>query len=119
MLDNQIIAEISHWTYCLSMEKNDFRARTIAAMKEKKIKKSELSRASGVPYHALDKWLKGTTASTNIEFAIAIANALGIAIETDEGFDELKPLYYGLSEQDREVVVKMVRGLAGVPASQE
>lgn len=88
-----------------------FRERVIQAMKERGIKKSELSRASGVSYHALDKFLKREGAETSAENAVKLARALGLKVDEAAEYEELRRLFYRLSPEKREFVLMTLRGL--------
>lgn len=88
-----------------------FRDRVLEAMRDRAITKAELSRQSGVPYHALDKFLKRESASTSADNAVAIARALGIKVDGQAEYEELRAMFYRLSEEQRAFVVASVRGL--------
>lgn len=88
-------------------------------MQSQSMTKAELSRRSGVPYHALDKFLKREAASTSADNAQAIARALGITVDGDAEYDELRQLFYTLSEERQKVVLEMVRGLASPQSGED
>lgn len=75
--------------------------------------KAELSRRAGVPYHAIDKFLKRENATTGAENATAMANVLGIKVDDDEEYDELRGLFYRLEKGQRKFVLASIRGLLG------
>ena len=93
------------------MKQASFRDRVLAEKKARKISTAELSRRSGVPYHALDKYLKREGSTTGAENASAIANALGIKIDGEAEYDELRELFFRLDEERRKFVLASVRGL--------
>lgn len=98
--------------YYAAMVQDTFKSRVKAAMEASGVSKMELHRRSGVPYHAIDKFLKRDGASTSAENARAIAASLGIKIDDDNAYDELKELLAALSEEKRKSVLTMVRALA-------
>lgn len=110
-IDNWQIAPYFPPAYYLAMAGISFRDRCLAAMKEQGLSKAELSRMSGVPYHALDKYLKREGATTSAENAKALADALGIAMDGEAEYDELRRLYFQLPEETREYVLASIRGL--------
>lgn len=73
--------------------------------------KAELSRRSGVPYHGLDKFLKGASLTTSAENAQALARALGISLDGEAEYEELRKLFFQLGEEQREFLLASVRGL--------
>ena len=93
------------------MEEKSFRDRVLLAMKEQKLKKAELSRRSGVSYHALDKFLKRPDATTSSENATKLAQVLGIKVEDAEGYDELRSIYFQLSEEKKKFALMSLKGL--------
>lgn len=97
--------------YYLAMKGKSFRDRVMRAADSQGLSKAELSRRSGVPYHTLDKFMKGASATTSAENATAIANALGIAMDGEEEYDEIRRLYFQLSEEQRAFVRATLRGL--------
>jgi transcriptional regulator with XRE-family HTH domain len=111
LLDYSQMALPVCFTYCAAMGNLAFRDRVIAAMQSKALKKSELSRLSGVPYHTLDKWLKGVTDKTSAENATKIARALGIKVDGEEEADELRKLYFDVPEEKRQVLLDTIRAL--------
>ena len=80
-------------------------------MKDQGLSKAELSRRSSVPYHALDKFLKREGATTSAENAKALADALGIAMDGDSEYEELRRLFFQLPEEKREFLLASIRGL--------
>lgn len=113
MLDNRLVAPTLPPAYYAAMAGIAFRDRVLAAMDEQGLTKAELSRQSQVPYHALDKFLKRESATTSSENAIAIAKALKISVDSDEQYDELKRLFYELTEEQRQFLLASVKGLVG------
>lgn len=93
------------------METKAFRDRVNEALSAQKMSKAELSRRAGVPYHALDKFLKGISTTTSTENAIKISKVLGVAVDEAQDYEELKAIFYQLDEDDRAALLKMVRGL--------
>ena len=73
--------------------------------------KAELSRRSGVPYHALDKFIKRDGATTSSDNAVEIAKALGIKVDDDSSYEELRRLFYQLGEEQQQFVIASIRGL--------
>lgn len=113
MLDNRLVAAIARPDYCLAMAGIGFRERVLDEMKSRGMTKAELSRQSRVPYHRLDKFLKGTSKTTATENAIAIANALGLSVDDAEEYEELRELFYHLDEEQRRFLLASARGLLG------
>jgi len=93
------------------MEEKSFRDRVLQAMEEQKFSKAELHRRSGVSYHAIDKFLKRPDATTSSENATALAKALGIKVEDSEGYDELRSIYFQLSEEKKRFALMSLKGL--------
>lgn len=112
-LDNKRLAPYFAPAYYLAMAGKSFRHRVVEAMKAQGLSKAELSRRSGVPYHTLDKFAKGTSSTTSAENAVALANALGIYVDGDAEYEELRRLYFELSPERREFVLASIRGLLG------
>lgn len=113
-LDYRRVAPYWPPVYNLAMAQSSFKDRLIAAMKAAGMNKAQLSRASGVPYHAIDKLLKRPGASTSADNAKALADAVGIKVDDDSSYDELRRLYLSLSEQERAFLLKSARGLAAL-----
>lgn len=113
ILDNWRMAPYFPPVYYLCMVKASFRDRALAAMKAAAMSKAELSRRSGVPYHAIDKFLKRDGATTSAENAQALARALGITIDGQAEYEELRELFYQLDEQQRQFLLASIRGLLG------
>lgn len=113
MLDNRLVEPYFPPAYYLAMANLDFRSRVLKEMEDAGLTKAELSRRSKVPYHALDKFLKRDGATTSTENAIAIANTLGLSVDSDREYEELREIFYGLSEEDRQALVRIARGLRG------
>ena len=90
-----------------------FRVRILDAMQAQDMTKAELSRRSGVAYHALDKFLKGVSDKTSAENVQALARALGIKIDGEAEFDHLRQMYFELSESQRQFVLASIHGLLG------
>lgn len=112
-LENSLVAGYFPLAYLLSKMGRSFRDRVIAAMKAQGLTKAELHRRSGVPYHALDKFLKREGASTSADNARALARALGISVDDDGTYDELRSLFFRLNEEQRAFLLKSIRGLLG------
>ena len=110
-IDNWLMAPYFPPVYYLCMTKKSFRDRILAAMKDSGLNKAELSRRSGVPYHALDKFLKREGASTSAENANALAAALGIKVDGELEYEELRELYFQLDEEQQKFVLASIRGL--------
>ena len=110
-LDNRPIECSKPWAYVRAMSESNFRARALAAMAAQGVSKAELARRSGVPYHALDKFLKGATIKTSAENALAIGNALGISLDGEAEYQELRRLFFQLEEEQRRFLVASVQGL--------
>lgn len=89
-----------------------FRAHLLAAMKEQGMSKAELARRSGVGYHAIDKFLKGTNVTTSAERAKSLADAVGISLSGDQEYEELRVLFFQLPQEQREFVLRQMRALA-------
>lgn len=112
-LDNWRVAPYFPPAYYMAMSGIAFRDRVLTAMKERKITKAELSRRSEVPYHALDKFLKRPGATTSSENALALANALGLKVDDDREYEELRQLFFQLEEEQRKFLIASARGLLG------
>ena len=110
-VDKTQIAIAARFTYCADMGNLAFRDRVPAEMTARGWNKAELSRRSAVPYHTLDKFLKGTSVSTSAENATKLARALGIKVDDDAGADELRVLYFDVPEEQREALLATVRAL--------
>lgn len=110
-LDNPRIEPYFCPAYYLSMEGELFRNRALAAMAAKKLTKAKLHRISGVPYHALDKFLKGASNSTSIDNALAIADALEISVDGDGEYNELNARWRKLSEDQKQNVLGILRAM--------
>ena len=113
IIDKRRISQYFPPSYYLAMVKASFRDRVLKEIEERNISKADLSRRSGVPYHALDKFLKREGASTSADNAKALAQALGINIDDDHGYDELRELFYQLDEEKRKFLLASIRGLVG------
>jgi len=112
-LDNSRIEPYFPPAYYLAMAGLSFRDRCLTAMGEQGLNKADLSRMSGVPYHALDKFLKREGASTSVENAKALADALGIAMDGEAEYEELRRLFFQLPEEKRQFLLASIRGLIG------
>lgn len=110
-LDNRHIAPYFPPAYYLAMAGESFRDRMLRAMTAQKLTKAELSRRSGVPYHALDKFLKRDSATTSAENAKALADALGVKMDGEEEYDEFRRLFFQMPEDKREFLLASMRGL--------
>lgn len=109
-LDNRRVAPYFPPHYYLAMKNNTFKDRVLAAMQDAKLSKAELSRRSKVPYHTIDKFLKrdGQTGSDN---AVAIANALGIKVDDESTYEELREVFSQLSQDQQAFLLQSARGL--------
>ena len=112
-LENSLLARYFPISYYLSMSGESFRDRVLTAMFALKMSKAALHRASGVPYHAIDKFLKRPGATTSAENAMAMARVLGISVDDDATYEELRSLYYQLDKDQRHFLLQSIRGLAG------
>lgn len=113
MLENCLVAPYFPPVYYLAMAQASFRDRILAAKNARNMSTAELSRRSGVPYHALDKYLKREGATTSAENAQALANVLGVKPDGEDDYDELREMFFRLDEEKRRFVVASVRGLLG------
>lgn len=113
-LENRLVARYFPLSYYLAMSGISFRDRVLAAMKSQSVNKADLSRRSQVPYHTLDKFLKRDNATTSAENAKAIADALGIKMDGEVEFDELRQLFFALPEEKRGFVIDQLRGLVSL-----
>lgn len=113
MLDNRLVVPYFPPCHYLAMAGKSFRDRVLAEIKDRNISKADLSRRSGVPYHAIDKFLKRDGASTSADNAKALANVLGLNIDDDQEYEELRELFYQLDEEQRKFLIMSVRGLVG------
>ena len=93
------------------MSESDIRTRIHDAMVMQGMTKAELARRSGVPYHALDKFMKGASAKTSAENAQALCKALGISLDGDAEYERLRQLFFQLGEEQRQFVLASVQGL--------
>ena len=98
-------------SYNMHMVEHSLRQRILDAMTQQRVSKAELSRASGVAYHALDKFLKGKSVTTSAENARALCNTLGITMDGEAEYDELRRLFFQLPEDRREFLMASIRGL--------
>lgn len=112
-LDNRRVASYFPPAYYLHMAGIAFRDRVAAALIERNLSKAELSRRSGVPYHAIDKFLKRDNATTSAENAVAISKALGLKIDDEAAYEELRELFFQLDEEQRMFLLKSIQGLLG------
>lgn len=80
-------------------------------MADQEMSKAELSRRSGVPYHTIDKFLKGASERTSAENALALTAALGIRLDGEAEYQELRALFLSLTEEQRQFVLASIRGL--------
>ena len=109
--DNRQVDALPWYAYKSAMDMDAFRAKVLAAMSAQDVNKAELARRSGVSYHALDKFLKGTSSSTSADRAAAIAQALGIPYTGEGEYEELRRLFFGLPEEQRGFVLEQLRAL--------
>ena len=110
-VDNSPMAKKVTKFYSPHMVEHTLRQRIIDGMAQRGMSKAELSRASGVAYHALDKFLKGKSVTTSAENARALCNALGITMDGEAKYDELRRLFFQLPEEKREFLMASIRGL--------
>ena len=69
---------------------------------------------------ALDKFLKGVSDKTSAENAQQLARALGIRVDEDAEYEELRRLFYSATDTDRQFVLETVRRLvAGMQKDQK
>lgn len=113
ILDNWRMAPYFPPVYYLCMVQASFRDMALAAMKAAGLSKAELSRRSGVPYHAIDKFLKREGASTSAENAQALARALGITVDDQAEYEELRDMFFRLDEEKRKFLLESARVLLG------
>lgn len=110
-LDNWRMDAFSTFAYNLRMGRAPlFRDRLKAAMAAADMSKADLARASGVGYHTIDKLLKRDNARTSAETARKLAKAVGISVDGEGEYEELRRYYLALPPETREVVLRMVRG---------
>ena len=117
LLDYRQIEDGCSKCYAVLVTSEAFKTRLARAMREAGIDRAELSRRSGVGYHAIDKFMKREGADTSLENAKKLADAVGISLDSDETYDELRALFLRLNEQQREFLTTTVRALAS--SSQE
>ena len=110
-LDNPLVAPYFPPAYYLAMSGIAFRDRLLAALEAAGMSKAELSRRSGVPYHAIDKFLKRENATTSAENASAMAKVVGITVDSDQEYEKLREMFYRLTEEQRQFLLASVRGL--------
>lgn len=110
-LENTLVVRYFPKAYYQDMTGESLRQRVKREMDNQSMSKAELSRRSGVPYHALDKFLKGSSLTTSVENGIALANALGFSVEDQNSYDELRAIFSQLSAEDQRFVLSSVRGL--------
>jgi transcriptional regulator with XRE-family HTH domain len=110
-LEKPLMGNYFPLAYYLSMTGDSLRQRILDGMAARSMTKADLSRRSGVPYHALDKFLKGKSASTSAENARALCNALGVAMDGEAEYEELRALFFQLPEEKREFLLASIRGL--------
>jgi lambda repressor-like predicted transcriptional regulator len=111
-LDNRRMAPLFAPAYYAAMAGESFRQRALAAMEAQGMTKAELSRRSGVPYHALDKFLKRPGASTAYENAVEVAKVLGIKVDGEAEYEELRQLFFRLDASERQFALAALRNLA-------
>jgi transcriptional regulator with XRE-family HTH domain len=111
MLDNRLVALLRARGYFGSAMVERFQDRVRAAMQAQGISKAALARTSGVPYHALDKFLKRDGATTSTENAVALAKALGIPVDGEAEYSELERLFHQLEPEQRQFLLSAARGL--------
>ena len=115
MLDNRRMAPYFPPAYYLAMAGESFRDRIFGAMGAAGVTKAELSRRSGVPYHAIDKFMKRPGATTSAENAQAMARALGFSMDEDSEYEELRSLFHSLTEEQKRFLLASIRGLLSKP----
>ena len=111
LLDNRLVALLRARGYFGPAMGERFQDRVRAAMRSQGMSKAELARTSGMPYHALDKFLKRDGASTSTENALALSRALGIAIDGEAEYSELERLFHQLEPEQRQFLLSAARGL--------
>lgn len=80
-------------------------------MRDQGVNKATLHRMSGVPYHAIDKFLKREGATTSAENAHALLSALGLSADPESGYEELRQIYESLSPENQRFALAAIRGL--------
>jgi transcriptional regulator with XRE-family HTH domain len=118
-LDNRLVVRYFPPAYYALMAGETFKQRVKEQMEAQGLNVAELGRKSGVPYHALDKYLRREGATTSEENAKALARTLGISVDTDAEYDELKSLFYSLDETEQQFLLRSARGLAASSKDRE
>ena len=89
-------------------------------MKENNITYQELSDRSGIPLNTLKNLFRGKTKNPRIDTMQAIEKALGIEnkktpSDETEGAQEWMQLYYVLTDENRDLLVKLVMAFKDMP----
>lgn len=95
----------------MRMTDSTFRDRFLAALDASGMSVADLSRRSGVPYHAIDKLKKRAGSSTSADNAAKLAKALGIDGPRDADEETLLDLYGQLTPEERVAVLATAEGL--------
>ena len=114
-LENPRIEYSNGRAYAPGMSESDIRTRIRDAMTAQGLSKAELARRASVPYHALDKVLKGASVKTSAENATALCNALGISLDGEAEYQRLRQLFFQLDEEQRRFLLASVQGLLSTP----
>lgn len=93
------------------MTDETFRVRFLEALERSGLSVAELSRRSGVDYHAIDKLKKREGASTSADRAKALARVLGFDYEQDPDQALMLDLFDQLTPQERHAVMATARGM--------
>lgn len=90
-----------------------FQSRFIEAFDRSGMSVAELSRRSGVSYHAIDKLKKRPGATTSVENARKLAAALGMDNNHGDRANRMITLFMQLSPQSQDIVLKVAQSLLG------
>ena len=86
--------------------------------KEKKMTLQEIADLSGIPKRTVDDIFSGKTKNPRIDTLQAIEKALGIEkapTDETEGAQEWMQLYYVLTDENRDLLVKLVMAFKDMP----
>lgn len=89
--------------------------------KEKKITLDEISAKSGIPKRTIEDIFRGATKNPRIDTMQAIERALGIEEENSpsdmtESETAWMELYYALTDENKDLLVKMISAFKDMPA---
>lgn len=90
-----------------------FQDRFRAALAASGMSVAELSRRSGVSYHAIDKLKKRDGATTSVENARKLAAALGMGTNYPPALDRLVNIFLKLPEDKRRLLIALAESLLG------